>query len=206
MDLITAARSTSLLCALALGASGCSLVMPNSMGTRGEAPFKLGSLTSALFFEGAYSDADEGYGQGILMLTDADMDCDDLEDELTGDTEQEDSVMWNHAGIAAVMTWMQPGEDAGFEGTYVSGFYPYATYQWYEDPEVATRIFAATAFSDGVSYDEEYGSGWLEISSAEDQIVGRLKTDWLKARFRAEDCGKEPEDDSGSWSGSDTGW
>lgn len=200
--------------ALAVGstAPACSLFVPNSMRARGDAPFSLGKVESALWMEDRWSDPDEGWGSGTLLLLDEGLDCDEFEDALRGETEDEDSFLAEASGVVAELAWLMPEEDAGFEGTYYSGWYPYYSYAWYEDPSHAVRVFQSAVFSEGTIWQDDYETGRLEVKTLDDELQGSLKTDWIAARFAAEDCGKIPDletspaDDTGGYHGDDTGW
>lgn len=173
---------------------GCSLLGGgNSMHARGDAPFSLGKVKSALWAESRWSDAYDGEGSAYLMLSSESLDCDGFFDEVNGDVREEDSIVWNSDGVALRFDWYDPGgEDEGFEGQYTSGLYPLG-YD-YDDDSPTLRVFSLTAFSDHQSWQDEYGLGKATISDFSDSAVeGTAKTAWVSLRFDAENCGRVPD-------------
>lgn len=183
---------------------GCSLLGfdgSNTMRATGDAPFHLGKVVSALWAESAWSEPEEGDGEGLLLLTSAELSCDDLMAELDGEVEPRDSVIWTSEGIAVELEWYDPAErNAGFTGTYVSGMYPLGGY--YEGGDTL-RVFRLTAFADGTTWEDYYGLGRADVDDYDDSDVrGSLRTNWVKANFQAEHCGQQQ-----GWSDyNDTGW
>lgn len=185
--------------------SGCGW-FGNSMRARGGAPFSLGSAKSSLWMESQWSDPDEGYGNATLLLTNADMDCGDLEDELTGEVDRDESVLYTASGLLLSVAWYDGGQDdEGYEGDYYSGLYPLGYTWYYSDDAEPVRVFNMTAFDDGHTWNDYYSLGRLEIGGYDDDglVSGKVRTDWVAASFRAEHCGDEPGRDPDDW---DTGW
>lgn len=171
--------------------SGCSLLGlgGNHMRATGDAPFSLGKVASALWIEDAWADPAEGDGEGFLVLTTADIDCEDLAAELNGEVQPKDSFIVTERGIAVDVEWWDPrNRNAGFEGAYYSGLYPLG---YDEGPDAETfRYFQLSAFSDGATWSDDYSIGKAEITDYGDEVVGTLRSQWVKASFEAENCGK----------------
>ena len=83
--------------ALSLPSVGCSMFSPNSMSARGNAPFKLGKVASALWFEERWADPEDGEGAATILLVDKETDCDEFLEELDGSVDPKDSLLWEAA-------------------------------------------------------------------------------------------------------------
>ena len=174
---------------------GCS---PNTLTSKGDAPYHLGGVRSALWMQAQGSDPDEGSASGVLILTSADYGCGAFEKELTGETDLEDAIWWKSEGLLASFAWVDPGgDDAGWEGSYfVGGYLAYYT------SDETLRTMATNVFSDGTLFETYYSElGRGDITSHSGATVGgEITTETLHATFRAENCGALESEPT------DTGW
>lgn len=180
---------------------GCSAFSANWMSAKGGAPFRLGAVKSALWLEDSWSDPSDGEGAAWLLLTEAERGCGDLEDEMGGDVDREDSLVWDKSGVLAWFGFDVPsGESADWEGEYWSAYGQVLSYDE-ELQDRPVRTLSVVAWADGSVY-ETYGmQARGEIEGHGDKVVGTLDHELLKAKFQAEDCGQI---EGSSWD--DTGW
>lgn len=176
--------------------SGCGPPWGQWMRAKSPAPFKLGSVESALWLEASYSDTSHGQGRATLLLIDTPVSCadyqeDDFHDELFRASGIELSVSWRHRPFGD----SGDASDVGWEGVYFMG----ANVDALEDDGVTTRYFYGLAFADGTVYDLEAGAGETELRGQSSELVwGQVDAPLFAARFRAENCGQESlEQDTG---------
>ncbi len=167
---------------LALGA--CS----NSLSERGDAPFKLSGINTALWIERDGETLD-GDGRAYLLLSDVEGSCNELELELKGDIPEHESQRWTSRSVLAHFAWEDSMErDQGWEGIYYGGFYP--LYYWSYQADYTVRLFSSQVFSDGVVYDGDYWMGEAEVEAySGDEVEGWIETEMYEASFTAEHCG-----------------
>ncbi len=190
-----------LLLCTAPSLGGCGLFAgPNWMTAKGDLPFALGKVESALWIEEVdnYEDQ-EAYGRGTLLLTDADVDCDDLLDDSFDD--DGDGIVWEASGIVAsarYSAWALDGgidaDDYGFEGQYWTG----VDVDVLDDDVNEWRYWYEGVFGEGMVFETYSNKGLLEITEHDDdEVIGRLDTSLYRARFQAENCGEPDDDDYG---------
>ncbi len=165
-------------------------------------PVELGAIQSALWIEmGA---PEYGFGQGWLVMSDEDIDCEDLETEYGYYFygliySEEDNFLGQGSGMLALYAWWQDDDsDAGYEGIYSAGGYSTS-----EEGELERRMLPVL-YGDGVLWLDYYGAaGHSEIlEHSDDQVVGTINSDLLDARFTAENCGSfesDYYDDDDDW-------
>ncbi len=173
--------------------SGACLPWGNWMEARGDAPFKLGGVTSSLWKQDQHSEPSTGFGWGYLLMTSAELGCDEF---LQTDVESAD-WLWDESGLYVSMRWNHnefdslSGQELGWEGEY----YQVLDVDIYQESGVLTRWFSSLIFSDGFLYDSSGDQGWARIDSYGLQVTGKVETSLYKARFNAEECGQEGSDD-----------
>lgn len=195
-----------LLTALPL-AAGCGLFAgPNWMTSKGDLPFPLGKVESALWIGDVESyGGDEVYGRGDLLLIDREVDCEEV---LGENFNGADSPIWKSSGILAEFRYNAYARgdatidesDYSFEGEYWSG-----VDMDNENPSVnESRYWWGGVFAEGNFLQVYENKGFAEITDHSKKTVsGRLDTNLYKARFEAENCGA-PEPDSYYYY--DSGW
>ncbi len=165
---------------------GCS----NSMSARGDAPFKLGKVESALWLQDESSQPLEGYGRASLLLISKELSCSQFMA-----LENDDAVFWAESGIMATFRWSynafedSPEQDAGWEGTYYAGMD--VDELWENNMGEVSRWFWGWAFADGAVWSVYDDDGLATIEEYDTEVVGELGTALFEASFKAEDCGKE---------------
>jgi hypothetical protein len=188
---------------------------PGNLSTRNHAPFDLGKLQSALWFESTWADPDDGDGSAYILLTDGQTSCSRFQDELNGDMQGADSLIWKDSGVLLQVEWFNTaGENIGYEGAYsaMQPLYGYGYYYYYYDYDYGkaegelgqdVRWFDWVVFSEGVNYaSSDYGAGVLNIDSGgSDEVTGRVRAEWFTADFTARNCGRleQRERDSAWW-------
>lgn len=153
-------------------------------------PFDLKGVKHALWADYGFADPDRGEGLGMLALTAKEASCGDL-DALAGYyalyTDGPADVFGDEPGVFAFFGWWSSEDrDEGYEGTYVLGGYAYS-----DDYDIERYMVLAPYAEDQLwlSYESVGGIGQIEgVSSSE--VTGRIDSDLLDARFKAENCGR----------------
>lgn len=160
----------------------------------------LGSVKSALWMEERGSNPERGQGSGQVLLTTADVSCDDF----LSSRFVEDELFYDESGILAEFSWdydtFDRGDpiDAGWEGVYYQGM----EVETKVDGGTVERWLEVVVFTEGSAWASYYMDGVGEITSAEGELVkGHLKTDAVQARFQAENCGQDQRDQGDSGDG-----
>ncbi len=175
--------------------AGCGMVSGNSMSARAGAPFSLGAVNSALWYQDNHFDPELGEGKAHLLLIDEQMDCGDFADELNGLVDYQYRVQWWAEGISAEFYWFNGVErNDGWEGEYYAGVLTHNLDEGAQGPDDADRLFTSDVFSDAAVY---YGDHWYGVAEighhGDDQVEGQIETETYKASFQAENCGIVPE-------------
>ncbi len=192
---------------------------PGKMATRGDAPFELGKLSTALWFETVWAEPDQGNGSAYILLTDGTTTCAQLQEELTYQTQGADSLLWRDSGVLLQVQWFNTeGENIGYEGAYSSmrPLYGYGYYYYYYDYDYGkaegskgqdVRWFDWVVFSEGVNYSSsDYGAGALYIDGGgSERVTASVRAEWFTADVKARDCGQlqRSSEDSGWWDSED---
>ncbi|MCP4919956.1 MAG: hypothetical protein GY913_23890 [Proteobacteria bacterium] len=177
-----------------------ALSCTNMSSTR-DAPFDLGRLKSALWFEAAWSAPESGFGTATILLLDEDFTCGQLHKELSGETERKDSILWTASGLLLSLDWRDSdGTNLGWEGDYYQGTYSMGSYYYYyaEGTDVAggtvatdRRTLSASAFDEGRTWSGDAILARLAVDSGgADEVSGTTESAWWSARFDAENCGQ----------------
>ena len=180
-----------------------------------DAPFELGELQTALWFETTWSSPDEGDGSAWILLTDGNTSCSKLQDEIHGRVEAADSLVWKDSGVLLQLQWFNTrGQNIGFEGAYsaMEPLYGYGYYYYYYDYDYGkaegtegqdVRWFEYAIFSEGRNFSGmDYGMGALTNESGSASTVeGEVHVPWFEAEFNAKNCGRleDPWEDSDWW-------
>jgi len=159
----------------------------------GYLPMEIGKIQSALWVDYLGGDGDDGYGTAMLVMSDEELDCDDLLEQLGGYywLSDDDSFISDGNGLLMLWTWWRWDDDnAGYEGTYASGGYGYA-YAYSDDGQEERRL-GILPFGNGMLWTPlGAGQGFGVISSHDDdEVIGRFDTDLVDGGFTAEHCGQ----------------
>ena len=171
-----------------------------SMRSTSDAPFDLGRLQSALWFESAWSSPDDGWGNATVLLVDEEFSCAKLEAELSGEIERRDSIIWTASGLLLTLQWQDTdGANLGWAGDYYQGTtstgYYYYYYDYAKDVAGGTvrtdrRTLSVQSFDEGAVWTGQPLLARLTIDGGGQEIAGSTSSDWWKARFKAENCGQ----------------
>lgn len=163
-------------------------------------PVEIGKIQSSLWMETGWQ-GDEGAGQAFLILSDGDLECDELLDQLNGIysllySYEEDIFYQDSNGLMAVFAWSHyDDEDAGYEGIYTTSGYAYS-----EEGDLERQMLSLL-FGEGVMWFTYYGTpGVAEITEHSDkEVSGTIRTTLFDASFTAENCGASSyyDDDDG---------
>lgn len=183
----------------------------NSIRTKGGTPLDLDKVVSALWTDSVeiWSESDEwsdAYGRGELLLSSAEISCDDIRD---GSIYDEQSPLWDSSGLVASLRWSAWSNSSGdateqdWEGSYYSGI----DYERYDDGVWSSRWMSSGLYADGMAFELYYDRGEGEIKSYDkDTVSGRIDTQFYVARFEAENCGSTVEKYDDYWEYWDYGY
>lgn len=169
---------------------GCGDGGPNTLVFEGPTAAVPGEIVSSLWIASTGVGEGGSVGTGMLLMSDAAVDCASLVAMVEGD-----AGLPSGTGVVLQFTW-SAAEDAAWPGRYLVG--GTAVADGVERSLVLAR-FTGGAFLDlGV-----VGSGWGDIDTADASVVtGAMYTDRADGRFSAQGCATTTEDDS---AGEDTG-
>lgn len=156
-------------------------------------PFEIGEIRSSLFLELAESEPTTGRGIAVLLMTEAEVNCDQFKLQLGSDyfysLLSRNSFDDDGNGVLTVFQWWHgEGENAGWSGTY-----PVFGYTREEDNTLSRGAWVLP-FSDETTWITPSG-GYANIDGRlGTDVAGTFHTDSLKATYQAEHCGRQAQE------------